>query len=156
MKKDVAEFVYRCLICQQIKAEHQRPVGLLQSLPIPQWKWKKITMDFVVGLPRCHSGYDAIWVIVDRLTKSAHFLPMKNSDSIEKLAELYVKEIVRLHGTPVSIVSYRNPRFTSDSDPSYRELWVLGYISIRLSILRRMANLKEPYRHWKICSGLVY
>ena len=60
MKKDVAEFVSRCIICQQVKAEHQRPVGLLQSLPIPQWKWKRITMDFVVGLPCCHSGYDAI------------------------------------------------------------------------------------------------
>ena len=104
MKKDVAEFVYRCLICQQVKVEHQRPAGLLQYLPIPQWKWEKITMDFVVGLLRCQSGYDAIWVIVDRLTKSDHFLPMKNSDSIEKLAELYVKEIVRLHGTPISIV----------------------------------------------------
>ena len=104
MKKDVAEFVSRCLICQQVKAEHQRPAGLLQSLPIPQWKWEKITMDFVVGLPRCQSGYDVIWVIVDRLTKSAHFLPMKNSDSVEKLAELYVKEIVQLHGTSVSIV----------------------------------------------------
>ena len=113
MKKDVAEFVSRCLICQQVKGEHQRPAGLLQSLPIPQWKWEKITMDFVVGLPRCQSGYDVIWVIVDRLTKSAHFLPMKNSDSIEKLAELYVKEIVRLHSTPVSIVSDRDPRFTS-------------------------------------------
>ena len=118
MKKDVAEFVYRCLICQQVKAEHQRPARLLQSLPIPQWKWEKITMDFVVGLPRCQSGYDAIWVIVDRLTKSAHFLPMKNSDSVEKLAELYVKEIVRLHGTPVSIVSDRDPRFTSRFWPS--------------------------------------
>ena len=70
-------------------------------------------MDFVVGLPRCRSGYDAIWVIVDRFTKSAHFLPMKNSDSIEKLVELYVKEIVRLHGTLVSIVSDRDPQFTS-------------------------------------------
>ena len=66
-------------------------------------------MDFVVGIPRCHSGYDAIWVIVDRLTKSAHFLPMKNSDSIKKLVELYVKEIVQLHGMPVSIVSDRDP-----------------------------------------------
>ena len=113
MKKGVAKYVSRCLICQQVKAEHQRPAGLLQSLPIPQWKWEKITMHFVVGLPRCQSGYDAIWVIVDRLTKSAHLLPMKNSDSIEKLAELYVKEIVRLHGTPVSIVSDRDPRFTS-------------------------------------------
>ena len=70
-------------------------------------------MDFVVGLPCCQSDYDAIWVIVDRLTKSAHFLPMKNSDSIEKLVELYVKEIVRLHGTPVSKVLGRDPRFTS-------------------------------------------
>ena len=70
-------------------------------------------MDFVVGLPRCQSGYDAIWVIVHRLTKSAHFLPMKNSDLVEKLAELYVKEIIRLHGKPVSIVSDRDPRFTS-------------------------------------------
>ena len=94
MKKDIAKFVSKCLICQQFKAEHQRPARLLQSLPIPQWKWEKITMDFMVGLLRCQSGYDAIWVIVDRLTKLAHFLPMKNSDSIEKLAELYVKEIV--------------------------------------------------------------
>ena len=66
-------------------------------------------MDFVVGLPRCQSGYDAIWVIVDRLTKSAHFLPVKNSESIEKLAELYVKEIVRLHDMPILIVSDRDP-----------------------------------------------
>ena len=94
MKKDVAEFVSRCLICLQVKAEHQRPAGLLQSLLIPQWKWERITMDFVVGLSRCHSGYDAIWGIVDRLTKSVHFLPMKNSDLVEKLAESYVKEIV--------------------------------------------------------------
>ena len=94
MKKDVAEFVSRCLICLQVKAEHQRPTGILQSLLIPQWKWERITMDFVVGLSRCQSGYDAIWVIVDRLTKSVHFLPMKNSELVEKLAELYVKEIV--------------------------------------------------------------
>ena len=113
MKKDVAEFVSRCLICQQVKVEHQRLAGLLQSLPIPQWKWEKITMDFVVRLLRCPSNYDAIWVIVDRLTKSTHFLPMKNSDSVEKLAELYVREIVRLHGTPVSIMSDRDPWFTS-------------------------------------------
>ena len=118
MTKDVAEFVSRCLICQQVKAEHRRPAGLLQSLSIPQWKWEKITMNFVVGLLRCQNGYDSIWVIVDRLTKSAHFLPMKNSDSVEKLAELYVKEIVRLHGTLVSIVSDRDPRFTSRFWPS--------------------------------------
>ena len=94
MKKDFAEFVSKCLICQQAKAEHQRLAGLLQSLPIPQWKWERITMDFMVGLLCFQSGYDAIWVIIDRLMKLAHFLPMKNSDSIEKLDELYVKEIV--------------------------------------------------------------
>ena len=70
-------------------------------------------MDFVVGLPRCWSGHDTIWVIVDKLTKSAHFLPIRNSDSLDKLAQLYVREIIRLHGTSVSLVSDRDPRFTS-------------------------------------------
>ena len=118
MKRDIAEFVSRCLTCQQVKFEHQKPIGLLQSLPIPQWKWERITMDFVVGLPRCRNGHDTIWVIVDRLTKSAHFLPIKNSDSLDKLAQLYVREIIRLHGTPVSIVSDRDPKFTSRFWPS--------------------------------------
>ena len=118
IKRDIAEFISRCLTCQQVKAEHQKPVGLLQSLPIPQWKWERITMDFVVGLPRCWSGHDTIWVIVGRLTKSTHFLPIRNSDSLDKLAQLYVREIIRLHGTPVSIVSDRDPRFTSRFWPS--------------------------------------
>ena len=74
MKKDIAEFVAKCLTCQQVKIEHHRPAGLLQSLPIPVWKWEHITMYFVVGLPRCNRGFNSIWVIVDRLTKSAHFL----------------------------------------------------------------------------------
>ena len=73
MKKDVAEYVSKCLTCQQVKAEHRHPAGLLQSLPIPEWKWEHITIDFVVGLPRTHQGNDAVWVIVDRLTKSAIF-----------------------------------------------------------------------------------
>ena len=75
-------------------------------------------MDFVVGLPRCRSGHDTIWVIVDRLTKSAHFLPIRNSDSLDKLAQLYVREIIRLHGTPVSIVLDKDPRFTLRFWPS--------------------------------------
>jgi hypothetical protein len=74
MKRDIAEYVARCLKCQQVKAEHQRPAGPLQPLIIPEWKWDQITMDFVVGLPRAPSGQDAIWVIVDRLTKNAHFV----------------------------------------------------------------------------------
>ncbi|KAL0402639.1 UNVERIFIED_CONTAM: Transposon Ty3-I Gag-Pol polyprotein, partial [Sesamum latifolium] len=113
MKKDVAEFVAKCLTCQQVKAEHQAPAGKLHPLSIPEWKWEKITMDFVIGLPRTFRKHDAVWVIVDRLTKSAHFLPIRQNDSLDKLAELYVSEIVRLHGIPTSIVSDRDPRFTS-------------------------------------------
>ena len=92
--------------------------GKIQLLPIPEWKWEKITMDFVTGLPWTQRQHDAIWVIVDRLTKSAHFLPINVEDSLEKLAKLYVDEIVRLHGVPVSIVSDRDPRFTSRFWPS--------------------------------------
>ena len=74
MKRDITQFVARCLVCQQVKAEHQRPAGFLQPLSIPEWKWEHITMDFVTGLPRTLGGNNAIWVIVDLLTKSAHFL----------------------------------------------------------------------------------
>lgn len=113
MKREIARFVSRCLVCQQVKTERQRPAGLLQPLPIPEWKWEHITMDFVSGLPRTQKGSDCIWVIVDRLTKSSHFLPMKASFNLERLAQLYVDEIVRLHSASVSIVSDRDPRFTS-------------------------------------------
>ncbi|KAL0395508.1 UNVERIFIED_CONTAM: Transposon Tf2-12 polyprotein [Sesamum latifolium] len=113
MKEDVAEFVAKCIICQQVKAEHQVPAGKLRPLSIPEWKWEKITMDFVIGLPRTLRKHDAIWVIVDRLTKSTHFLPIRLGDSLDKLAELYIFKIVRLHGVPASIVLDRDPRFTS-------------------------------------------
>uniref|UniRef100_A0A2N9GX41 Reverse transcriptase n=1 Tax=Fagus sylvatica TaxID=28930 RepID=A0A2N9GX41_FAGSY len=113
MKREIAQFVEQCLTCQQVKVEHQRPSGLLQSLPIPEWKWEHISMDFVSGLPRSPKGHDAIWVIVDRLTKSAHFIPIRMNYSLDQLAQLYIEEIVRLHGIPVSIVSDRDPRFTS-------------------------------------------
>ncbi|PRQ45918.1 putative nucleotidyltransferase, Ribonuclease H [Rosa chinensis] len=113
MKREIADYVRRCLVCQQVKAERQKPSGLLQPLPIPEWKWEHITMDFVSGLPRSRNGHDSIWVIVDRLTKSAHFLPVSKTYKMDKYAELYLNEIVRLHGTPVSITSDRDPRFTS-------------------------------------------
>ena len=108
-----AEFATKCLTCQQVKAEHQAPTGKFQPLKIPEWKWEKITMNFVVGLPRTFRKHDAVWVIVDRLTKSAHFLPIQTNDSLDKLASLYVSEIMKLHGVPLSIVSDRDPRFTS-------------------------------------------
>jgi hypothetical protein len=113
MKNDVAKFVAKCLTCQQVKAEHQRPGGLLQQMEIPEWKWDEITMDFIVGLPKTPAGFDSIWVIVDRLTKSAHFIPVKATFTAEKLAWIYHKEIVRLHGIPRSIISDRGTVFTS-------------------------------------------
>ncbi|CAA7054228.1 unnamed protein product [Microthlaspi erraticum] len=113
MKRDVADWVAKCNTCALVKAEHQVPGGLLQSLPIPEWKWDRITMDFVVGLPVSRT-FDAIWVIVDRLTKSAHFLAIKKTDGAAVLARKFVREIVRLHGVPASIVSDRDPRFTSE------------------------------------------
>jgi hypothetical protein len=113
MKKDVAIYVAKCLTCQKVKIEHQKPSGLLQPLEIPEWKWDSISMDFVMGLPRTQSKHDAIWVIIDRLTKSAHFLPIKTTYTLDRLAHLYIQEIVRLHGVPSSIISDRDPRFTS-------------------------------------------
>ena len=113
MKREVARFVSRCLTCQLVKAEHHRTAGLLQPLHIPEWNWEKIAMDFVSGLPRSSRGHDAIWVIVDRLTMSAHFIHFRVGQSTEALEERYIQEVVRLHGVPESIVSDRDSRFTS-------------------------------------------
>nr|GFB62805.1 reverse transcriptase domain-containing protein [Tanacetum cinerariifolium] len=114
MKADISTYVSKCLTCLRVKAEHQKLSGLLVQPEIPQWKWDNITMDFVTKLPKTSSGYDTIWVIVDRLNKSAHFLPMREDDSMDKLTKLYLKEVVTRHGIPVSIISDRDPRFASN------------------------------------------
>ncbi|GKC84327.1 putative reverse transcriptase domain-containing protein [Tanacetum coccineum] len=115
MKADIATYVSKCLTCARVKAEHQRPSGLLVQPEIPQWKWDNITMDFVTKLPKSSQGYDTIWVIVDRLTKSAIFVPMRETNPMEKLARwIYLKEVVTRHGIPVSIICDRDPRFASN------------------------------------------
>nr|AAR06317.1 putative polyprotein [Oryza sativa Japonica Group] len=101
------------LVEQRVNAEHQRPAGLLQPLQIPKWKWEEIGMDFITGLPRTSSGHDSIWVVVDRLSKVAHFIPMHTTYSGKKLAELYLARIMYLHGVPKKIVSDRGSQFTS-------------------------------------------
>ena len=113
MRVAIMSYVSSCLTCQQIKIDHQRPGGLLQPLPIPLWKWESISMDFVMALLKTVGGKDAIWVIVDRLTKYARFIPIKETWSLDKLATAYVNEIVRYHGVPADIVSDRDPRFCS-------------------------------------------
>ncbi|GJR65778.1 putative reverse transcriptase domain-containing protein [Tanacetum coccineum] len=114
MKADIATYVRKCLMCAKVKAEHQRPSGLLVQPEIPQWKWDNITMDFVTKLPKSSQGYDTIWVIVDRLTKFVIFTPMRETDSMEKLARMYLKEVVTRHGKPVLIICDHDPRFASN------------------------------------------
>ncbi|GKB40990.1 putative reverse transcriptase domain-containing protein, partial [Tanacetum coccineum] len=111
--EETSHYVSKCMTCAKVKAKHQRPSGLLVQPKIPQWKWDNITMDFVTKLPKSSQGYDTIWVIVDRLTKSAIFVPMRETDPLEKLARMYLKEVVTRHGIPVSIIYDRDPRFAS-------------------------------------------
>ncbi|GKB35146.1 putative reverse transcriptase domain-containing protein [Tanacetum coccineum] len=110
-----------CGDLRSVKAEHQRPSGLLVQLAIPEWKWDNITIDFITKLPKSSQGFDTIWVIVNRLTKSAHFLPIRESDPLDKLARLYLNRIVARHGIPVSIICDRDGRFTSNFWRSFQK-----------------------------------
>src|SRR6266498_4039711 len=111
MKREIARYVFECDVCRCVKADHLKSTGQLQPLPIPSWKWEYIHMDFIVGLSRTQKGNDSIWVIVDRLTKTAHFLPVKTAYPTKIYAELYISRIVCLHGVPKTITSDRGPRF---------------------------------------------
>ena len=121
MKRHVGDFVRRCLMCQQVKAKHQKSAGLLQPFEVAKWKWEHVKMDFMTHLPQTPQGHDAIWVIVDRLMKSAHFLVVRMTFTLERFYRLYILEIVQLHGVPVSIVSDRDPRFTAHFWKSFQK-----------------------------------
>nr|GEV07687.1 reverse transcriptase domain-containing protein [Tanacetum cinerariifolium] len=114
IKRDIADSVSKCLTCSKIKVKHQKPSGLLQQPEFLEWKWKKITMDLVTKLPKSSSGYDAIWVIMDRLTKSAHFFPIRKDYKTEKLEKIYINKIIARHGVSVSIISDHDGRFMSN------------------------------------------
>ncbi|GKD20579.1 putative reverse transcriptase domain-containing protein [Tanacetum coccineum] len=121
MKADIATYVSKCLTCAKVKAEHQRPSGLLVQPAIPEWKWDNITMDFITKLPKSSQGFDTIWVIVDRLTKSAHFLPIRENDPLDKLARLYLNKIVARYKIPISIICDHDGRFTSNFWRSFQK-----------------------------------
>jgi hypothetical protein len=114
MKKDVDDYIARCMECQKVKAEHRHPTGLLQPFPIPEKKWEVITMDFITGLPRTNKKHDSIMVVVDKLTKVAHFTLVKIMHTMDNIAEIFMKEIARLHGISRTIVSDRDTNFTSN------------------------------------------
>jgi len=109
-----------------------KPIGLLQLLSVPEWKWEEVSMDFITGLPTARKRNDSIWVIIDRLTKSAHFIPVKNSYIPPKYADLYMAEIVKLHGIPKTIISDRGPQFTA-------HFWERMHKSLGTSLVRSTA-----------------
>jgi hypothetical protein len=116
--------------------------GPLQSLPIPTSKWEDISMDFIVGLPKIAKGFDSIWVIIDRLTKTAHFLPVKVKYLVVAYAELYIAHILSLHGVPKTIVSDRGLQFVSKFWEELHKSLVLNYSTVRLIILRQVGKLR--------------
>ncbi|GJY83939.1 putative reverse transcriptase domain-containing protein [Tanacetum coccineum] len=121
MKADIATYVSKCLTCAKVKAEHQRPSRLLVQPAIPKWKWDNITMDFITKLSKSSQGFDTIWVIVDRLTKSVYFLPIRENDPLDKLARLYLNRIVARYGIPVSIICDHDGRFTLNFWKSFQK-----------------------------------
>ncbi|KAH0650243.1 hypothetical protein KY284_030155 [Solanum tuberosum] len=116
MKRDITDFVAKCLNCQQVKVEHQKPRGMTQEIDIPTWKWEVINMDFITSLPCTRRHRDSIWVIVDRVTKSAHFLAVKTTDSTEDYAKLYINEIFKLHGKGLGTQVNRSTTFHPQTD----------------------------------------
>ena len=123
MKRDVSEFVTKCMVCQKVKVERQVPSGLLQPIKIPEWKWDRIITDFVAELLMTGRKHDSVWVVVDRLTKSSHFLPVRTDYSLDKLLELYIREIVRLNGIPISIILDKIRGLPRDFRESCKRLW---------------------------------
>nr|GEZ85216.1 putative reverse transcriptase domain-containing protein [Tanacetum cinerariifolium] len=121
MKAGIATYVSKCLMCVRVKAEHQRPPRLLVQPAIPEWKWENIMIDFITKLPKSSKGFDTIWVIVDRLTKSAHFFQIKENDPLDKLERLYLNRIVVRHGIPISIICDPDGRFTSNFWKSFQK-----------------------------------
>ena len=111
MKNELAEYIARCFEYQQVKSEHQHPAGLLQPLPIPSWKWEIISLDFVTGLPRNQNLNESIMVVVDKLSKVAHFISVKTTYKDANIDDIFLKQIFRLYGIPKVIISDRDPKF---------------------------------------------
>ena len=132
MKRKIAKYASECDTCRRVKASHLRSAGPLQPLNIPSWKWEDISIDFIIGLPKTSKGYDSIWVIVDRLTKLAHFLPVKITHTAKQYAQLYMDRIVSLHGIPKTIISDRGAQFIA-------RFWEHFHAALGTQLLRSLA-----------------
>jgi hypothetical protein len=132
MKHEIARYVSECDTCRKVKADYMKLGGLLQPLSILSWKWDDISMDFIVGLPLTAHKFDSIWVIVDRLTKSAHFIPVHTKYRVEMYAEIYVARVLCLHGVPKTIVSDRGSQFVA-------RFWEQLHASLRTHLIHSSA-----------------
>jgi hypothetical protein len=155
MKREIAKHVSECDTCRRIKADHLRPTKNLQPWSIPEWKWENICMDFIVGLPRTSRGYNSIWVIVDRLTKSAHFIPVATTYWVRQYVELYISHIVHYHGIPKTIIFDRGSIFVA-------RFWEQLHECLGTHLIRSLAyhpqtdGQNESIKSSKICSVLVF
>ena len=114
MKNDLEEYIAKCFKCQQVKTEHQHPAGLLQPLLIPSWKWEIISLDFITGLPRNQNLNDSIMVVVDKLSRETHFIPVRTTYKAANIANIFLRQFFQLHGIPKVILSDRDPKFTGN------------------------------------------
>jgi hypothetical protein len=151
MKRETTRYVSESGTCQKVKADYMKPGGLLQPLSIPKWKWDDISMDFIVGLPLTARKFDSIWVIVDRLSKSAHFIPINTNYKVRKYTEIYIARVLCLHGVPKMIIfdsgSHLSLAFGSNCTRHLELTWSI----VRPITHRRMANLSESTKYSKIC-----
>ncbi|WVZ88076.1 hypothetical protein U9M48_034629 [Paspalum notatum var. saurae] len=148
MKREITEYVSECDVCQIVKADHLKPAGMLQPLAVPAWKWEDVHMDFIVGLPRTSKGYDSIWVIIDRFTKSAHFVPVKTIYHAKTYAEIYIARVVSLHGVPRTITSDRDSLFVS-------RFWEQLQTALGTNLIHSSAYHPQTSGQWDECLPLA-
>jgi hypothetical protein len=132
MKHEAVRYVPECDTCRKVKADYMKPRGRLQPLSIPEWKWDDISMDFIVGLPMMARKFDSIWVIMDRLFKSTHFIPVNTNYKVQKYAEIYIAHVLCLHGDPKTIISDRGSQFDT-------RFWEQLHLSLRTHLIHSSA-----------------